>query len=1369
MKTSLLLLVGALLIPVSLRATDIVWTNTAGGNWHNSLNWLPHFVPGASDNVFITNSGIYVVTLDANATVNDFTLGGGGGLQTFIGGVGITFTMNGAGIVAANGVYHLNAGTFGGSGTLTVSNSFNWSGGSMAGSGRTIIAPGGALNLINSSGVNLTTRTLENGGTVLWTGTGGLALDPSAIITNRAGSLFEAQNSAALSGGRLDNDGTVRKSTSTGTTTFGIAFNNYAAVEILAGTLSHSIAFTNLGTVTLSANTTNRITGGGFATGSFTAPATALVEWGSSGLYTLGPGALLDGDGLYRVNSTTVTGNADLTVQNLDVVTGTSTLNGTGTITVGNVFNWTGGGLGGSGRMIIAPGATANFSGSLSLNTRTFENVGTVISTGANGLGTASAIITNRPGALFEVRGDPSYSGGTRFDNAGTFRKTTSTGTATMGIPFINYGLVEIQTGTLLNNASLTNAGTVTLAANTTNRMVGGGAVTGTFIAPASTLVDWTGFTYALSPGAQLNGDGLYRINGATLTCNADLAVRNLDMSTTLNGTGNLTISNVMNWTAGNMSGAGRTVIAPGATLKIANLGFMSLDTRTLENAGTTLWTGPGGWSGNLAVITNRPGALFEVRTNATLSSGSFAPRFDNAGTYRKTTSLGTNTINIPFNNYATVEIQTGTFLQNGVFTNNGTVTLSANATNRIGGGGFAAGTFTAPASTLVDWTAGTFILGSGAQLDGDGLFQLNGSTTLALNTDLAVANFNSIGVFPTLNGTGTLTISNVMNWTAGTLSGTGRTIIAPGAALNLANASALTLTTRTLENAGTTLWTGPGDLSANTATITNRPGALFDLRTNSTLNSSGISRFHNAGTFRKSTSLGTNTILIPFINLATMEIQTGTLLHSGIFTNTGTVTLSANTTNRIGGGGFASGTFTAPATTLVDWTAGTFTLGSGAQLDGDGLYRVNNSAIVICDATLAVRNLDLIATLNGTGTLTVSNVMNWTAGTLSGTGRTVIAPGAALTIANSGTILLTTRTLDNAGTCLWSGTGALNVNSAFITNQPGALFEVQNNTAFNFSGGSPRFDNAGMFRKITATGTTTFGSGFPFTNYNVVEMQSGILLASGGYHSSAAARLHSTLGGYPAATGFGQLQVSGTVNLNGALSVSLANGFYPTNLATFAVLTAGTRSGSFANFYYPSNEIALQATNTATAVLVVVTNLRPVITNLIAATDLNTPLTITTNKLVKSAFDPDGDPLTVIAAAATSTNGGTLALAGGLLSYTPVSNYFGADRLDFTISDGHNETIGYVLVTVRAANTAGVNILGIVDNGNGTITVTFAGIPNRYYLTQSTTNLASPVPPNWVTLSTNQADSIGLWSYTDAVLPGERYYRSAGGTTNAP
>jgi len=274
-----------------------------------------------------------------------------------------------------------------------------------------------------------------------------------------------------------------------------------------------------------------------------------------------------------------------------------------------------------------------------------------------------------------------------------------------------------------------------------------------------------------------------------------------------------------------------------------------------------------------------------------------------------------------------------------------------------------------------------------------------------------------------------------------------------------------------------------------------------------------------------------------------------------------------------------------------------TFSYGT-ANLTGN--YICTNNALVISGGTASFDGTGTVAptllnlssgTLGGGQLVTVGSAMNWTGGTMGGSGRTVIPAGVMLNVANASQVNLTRRTLENGGTVLWTG-GNIALNTAVLTNRAGALFETQGAGSLVFGAGFSRFDNAGTFRKAVKNGTTTVGPNISFNNYGTVDLRTGILAVSGGYASSSNALLDCALGGTNVGTGFGQLEVAGTVTLKGALSVVLTNGFLPATNDSFAVLSAGTRSGAFANFSYPSNEVTMVLSNTATSVIVRVTEL---------------------------------------------------------------------------------------------------------------------------------------------------------------------------------
>ncbi|MBI3867393.1 MAG: hypothetical protein HY299_02595 [Verrucomicrobia bacterium] len=941
------------------------------------------------------------------------------------------------------------------------------------------------------------------------------------------------------------------------------------------------------------------------------------------------------------LNTVSVTLNtpADLGDFTLGSAASGPTLTGSGTLTVRGAFVWVSGNMGGSGSTILEPGATLSLDnpGQVGLS-RTLENGGTVFWTAVGTIGMSTgAVITNRPGALFHVQNAGSFvfqSGSPRFDNAGTVRKSETTNVLTVpsGMTFNNYGTAEIQSGTL--------------------RLAGGGSSSGILATTNTTLVEWTGGTFTLNAGAQLNGAGLYRIS-TTVTANTNIVVPNLDMiSGTLGGTGAVTISNAMNWTGGAMSGSGRTIIAPGVTLTLSNAAAASLSGgRTLENGGTLLLkTGAGGIGLDTgAVITNRAGALFDYQSAASFGSLFTGNRIDNAGTFRKSVSTGALTVpsSLSFNNSGTVEIQAGTLSLAGGGAHSGSFTVPAGTELILSGGTHTAvgsssitgaGQLTVSGATA---TLGGLVNVSGSNIFSSGTANLTGNyicTNNTLTISGGTANFDGSGTISpavalfsngTLGGSNLVTVGSLMNWTSGLMSGSGRTIILPAATLNLSGASGVTLS-RTLENGGTVLWTGAGGIGMGV--ITNRAGALFDVRNAASLSFASGARFDNAGTFRKSANAGTTSFgsAVSFNNSGTVEIQTGTLLCNGSFTNNGAVNLSAGTTNRLASGGAGRGAFTTPTTAMLEWTGGAFTLIAGAQLNGAGLYRINNGTVT-ANTTLPVANLDLFnGTLDGSGTVTISNAMNWTGGIMGGSGRTIIPAGVTLNAAIPSVAFLTSRTLENGGTVLWTGAGVIQISSgAVITNRPTGLFHAQNAASFLFGGGASRFDNAGTFRKSVSVGSTTVPSGVTFANYGTVDIRSGILAANGGYASSPNGLLNCALGGTTAGTNYGQLQVAGTLTLNGGLSVDLLPGFSPATNDTFTVLTAGTRSGTFASFSYPSNRVTLSLSNSPTSVILRATDVLPIPQPVLLTPQLlgsNALLTWTATSNVTYRLENNGD-----------------------------------------------------------------------------------------------------------------------------------------------
>ncbi len=746
-------------------------------------------------------------------------------------------------------------------------------------------------------------------------------------------------------------------------------------------------------------------------------------------------------------------------------------------------------------------------------------------------------------------------------------------------------------------------------------------------------------------------GQSAALLNGVVVTENSNVDLHDLTLSrpyagSELTGSGRVTIAHAGVWCDGTLSGSGSLVVLPGATLTISNLGPTSINNRTLENAGATSWIGGNMQMGN-GIITNDPGAQFQLLNSASFTYAGGTPRFDNAGTLLLPPGGATAFNQVTFNNYQNTLNLTGT-----------------GASLLMSAGGVETGTITVPAGTTINFAAGLFNCSANSSITGAGVLIVSGGTanfagtvnvtatnsfsngtanftgnyTCVSNTLLDISggtvNFDGTGIVAPnnlnlngiLDGAQTVTVLNSMNWTGGTMQGSGRTFIGPQATLNIAaftGYGGVFMYDRTLENAGTMVW-GGGNFGT-TGVVTNDAGASFQILNAEAFNFEGGSpRFDNAGSFLPSPTGSTafNGVLVD--NYGSINLNGGSTLYLGGGLNTGPITIPAGAVLDFSGGTFNAGadsSITGAGTLLV--SGGTANLGGTVNVTGTNSFSngtanltgnytcVSNTLLDISGGTanfdgtgiIAPNNLNLnglTAILGGGQTVTVGNSMNWVVGNMSGSGRTVIGPHATLNLATFtgyAGVFVYSRTLENAGAVFWGG-GNFGL-SGLITNDPGAIFQISGGSTFTYQGGSARFDNAGTFN-LTGVGGTLLG--VPLNNFGAIGIQRTILNASGGYSCSPNSALNFPLGGNVAGASYGQLRVPYAVNLQGSLNVSLTNYYVPRTNDSFTLVTAGSFTGAFSSFIYPSNSVSLTLSNAPAAEIVQVTGVSLKQTNALPA-----------------------------------------------------------------------------------------------------------------------------------------------------------------------
>ncbi len=986
-------------------------------------------VTGAAAGALIFSSGTFTI-----GAVNGPPVAFNGGTVTMSGALGSNTTIAGGtatvnGIVSSsvwtvsNGTGNINTagsqintlnqsgGTVGGTATVQITQ-FNWSGGIQAGPGTTLIPAGSVLSITGSAVKELNGRIVNNQGTATWSGTGSITTYNSPVFNNQATGTFEIQNDTSITyscspcGGALtfNNIGLLRKTGGTGTTAMNspVTINNTGTLNILSGTISLAAGATGSGTITGAAGGALTLAGGTFNFGDNLSVLTLNITGATANLSgsVTGLSVLNVTGGTVNVN-----GGGANTVSTVNLSGGV--LGGTGTLSV-TQFNWTAGVQTGPGITLLAAGASMTISGGgqKDFNGRIVNNSGSVVWTGGIITSYNAPVFNNLGGATFEVQVDAnlSYScspcgGALTFNNTGTFKKTTTTGTTVFGstVAFNNSGgLVDIQTGTLSLSGGGTGSGAfqgqTLIFANGTFNLSDTVNVTNASFTGAT--VTWTGTTFTVS-GTATVGSGLANFNGGTatigtLTINGGTAnfsptsfspVSTLNLSAgTLGGSTTVNVTSQFSWSGGIMSGPGITSLPAGATMTISGGTQKDLNGRTISNAGTVIWTGGSITSYNAPVFNNLATGIFEAQTDNILSYSCSpcggALTFNNSGIFRKTTTTGTTTLASPvfFNNAAsaTVNIQTGTVNFVGGETGSGTITGAAGAAVVFSGGTFTlADSLTVPTVTFSGGNAtvsGSYNAATSTTVSGAAVTFTGSVTNLgALTVSGGTANFNTAVAVsvPTANisggslgGTATVSVTSQLNWSGGTMVGPGITSIPVGGVLAISGSSQKDLNGRIVNNSGNTTLSGSGTVTSYNAPVFNQLAGTFDIQSDSVVNYScspcgGALTINNSGLFRKTGGTGTSTFSNPvaFNNAGTVRAISGTLNFVGGFTQSagltsleggnlgGTTTIQGGTltgTGNIAGNVTNSGQFSPGAPVGLINITGNFTQTATGALNVD-------------------------------------------------------------------------------------------------------------------------------------------------------------------------------------------------------------------------------------------------------------------------------------------------------------------------------------------------------------------------------------------------------------------------------------------------
>jgi hypothetical protein len=627
--------------------------------------------------------------------------------------------------------------------------------------------------------------------------------------------------------------------------------------------------------------------------------------------------------------------------------------------------------------------------------------------------------------------------------------------------------------------------------------------------------------TNTLAAGGSVSGAVLV---GTTDATNQLFTPGNLQIEDSVDGGGSLEATGgsgegaVVTWSNGTLD-LTTVTIDPDASLLID--GACGLSGGALNNSGLCTLLGPGLGIGPGAAVTNLPGGIFAVQTNAVLSGVPGLSVFANAGTFQLTakgvTQFGTNSppVGPDFYNQGVVDVQAGQL-------------------NLLGGEG--SGEFRTAAGAILWFWGGTYTLDPGASFTGNGsvrLLQPASAAEWVVNGDLTVPELE-VGANGTLSGpaggTGTIQVQSLL--ASGNATFNLGNFVLQNAQLGDSTrfgSSAISVSSD-LTVGGSNCWFSDTSLAMQTASVLTlspeAPGTAANLTLvrGSQITLSDGAQISGQGAPPSKLALCTGSLLA----------SSGTVLLHGspaghlIIDNSGTIRADGGalqfdqTVDWQCGGGSASFNAAGPAALIL--FAGPYSVAANAV----SLFTGPGTNCLLAGGTIAgtvqVGAVDPIAQSFSPGNLAIADSVAG-GGTLHALGNW--SQGSVVNWGN-GTLSLAGVTIDAGASLLLNGVSQLSA---------GLLNASLTNCGTVLPGASP--------------GTLTIASG-------------------NGYQQAATGTLVIELGGKNAGTQHSQLAIAGAASLAGGLEVRLINGFMPRPGDTFQLLTCAARAGTFSGISGP-------------------------------------------------------------------------------------------------------------------------------------------------------------------------------------------------------
>ena len=534
----------------------------------------------------------------------------------------------------------------------------------------------------------------------------------------------------------------------------------------------------------------------------------------SDGVITILSGHTVSVNSDITIDQTVVNGTLNLNSVTLNVLDGAGTdldVNGTLNFNGGTIqgdglisfegsssFTWAGT-MQGSGITNIQSGCVVNFQGGNINGPRVVNNASTnFTNTGGNLSIGQGGVFNNNAGAVVTLANQGGFTwsgnGGATVNNYGTVIKNAA-GNVFFGnspaMSAINYGTINIISGTLIVQTNGTHSGTFNVSNGATLLFYDGSqALSSTAAINGTGSLSFANTTFTLPLGCTLQSTLPTTISSSTVNWEISNTINNLTLSGgILQGAGTIDVANTFDW-GGTLQGNGITNIQSGCVVNFQ--GGAINGPRVVNNAsanftinGGNLSMGQGAvfnnnvgaivtlvnqggftWSGNGGAIVNNYGTIVRnAGGSAPFFGNSPAMTINNLGAINLISgdlilqSSGTNAGSVNVNPGSVLSIFMSYPFTGNTFTNNGTVACGSAFSNS----GIYIGNGTYTGSLFTNASTGHVAPGSspGCQSYNNG-FTTSGSLDIEANGTIACTEYDKIIV------TGTATLSGTLNLTVG-------------------------------------------------------------------------------------------------------------------------------------------------------------------------------------------------------------------------------------------------------------------------------------------------------------------------------------------------------------------------------------------------------------------------------------------------------------------------------------------------------------------------------------------------------------------------------------------------------------------------